>query len=71
VRSHARDQWRPDFRIEKVRRIDGQKIRVCWSEPGYLSPAEGRDYGCDVVELRGRQWWLKDDSTGGTWMRWL
>jgi hypothetical protein len=65
---NAREGYRPDFRIESARRVDARTVRVCWSEPGYLAPEDGRDYGCDMVQLRGRQWWLRDGSLN-TWRR--
>jgi hypothetical protein len=71
VRANAALQRRPGFRVERVRRIDRTTVRVCWSEPGYLLPMDGRDVGCDVVRLRGREFWVFDDSTGGGWLRWL
>ena len=72
VRANAALNFRPDFRIERVRRVDASEVRVCWSEPGYLTAAEGRDHGCDVVSLRGREFWLFDDSVmGAGWKRWL
>jgi hypothetical protein len=72
VRSHAKLQHRPDFRVERRVRINRRTVRVCWSEPGYLTPADGRDYGCDIVQLRGREFWLKDDAVlNGYWLRWL
>lgn len=72
ARSHAKLQDRPGFRVESIRRTDRYKVRVCWSEPGYLLPDDGRDFGCDRVELRGRQFWIYDDSVlGAGWVRWL
>lgn len=70
VRGHAGWQRRPDFRVESMRRLSRYRWRVCWSEPGYLGPDDGRDYGCDLAERRGYRYWIKDDSTGGSWVRW-
>lgn len=72
VRSHAALEERPDFRIESTRRMNRLTVRVCWSEPGYLSPADGRDAACDLVQLRGGSFWLRDGSImEGRWIRWL
>jgi hypothetical protein len=72
ARSHAALMRRPGFRVERLERLSSVRVRVCWSEPGYLSPIDGRDRGCDIVELRGGQWWLFDDSVlGAGWVRWL
>jgi hypothetical protein len=71
VRANAAILQRPDFRITQVARVNGLTVKVCWSEPGYVEPDQGRDYGCDIVQKRGREWWLRDDSTGGGWLRWL
>lgn len=72
ARAHGREQLRPDFRVESMRRLARSRVRVCWSEPGYLGPLDGRDYGCDVVERRRGQWWIRDDSVmSGIWVRWL
>ena len=48
--------------IESARRVNRFTVRVCWSEPGYLSPLDGRDHGCDFVQLRDRTFWLRDGS---------
>lgn len=70
--AHARAQRRPGFRVERTARLGVYRIRVCWSEPGYLGPLDGRDYGCDLVERRGYELWLRDDAVmGGFWVRWL
>lgn len=67
VRAGAALEERPDFRIERTRQLGDRRVLVCWSEPGYLPPE--RDYGCDRVELRRRQFWRFDDSTVGEWRR--
>lgn len=73
VRARAALQHRPDFRVESTARRSATRVRVCWSEPGYLSPDDGRDVGCDLVELRGcGQYWVRDaSSVVPVWRRFL
>ena len=72
VRSDAALEQRPDFRIESRRWVNPRTVRVCWSEPGYLSSDDGRDTACDLVQLRRGTFWLRDGSIlTGRWIRWL
>lgn len=70
--AYALENLRPDFRVERAARINRRTVRVCWSEPGYVLPMDGRDYGCDLVQRRSYEWWIRDDSVGSPfWVRWL
>lgn len=80
ARGHADAQGRDGYRVLRFRRIDGGRIRVFWRDDPYLADGCGEiiaardcfDFGSDVVELRGREFWLRDGQiTGGVWVRWL
>jgi 3'-phosphoadenosine 5'-phosphosulfate sulfotransferase len=73
VKANARMQRRDELYIARTERLSPRRIRVCWRDPDdYIGLPGEVDVGCDRVELRGREFWLYDDSMLGLgWRRWL
>lgn len=72
ARANADLTNREAYRVRYMRRLSPARVLVCWRDEPYIEEPGEVDIGCDRVELRGREFWLYDDSILGLgWRRWL